>query len=412
MSPDSEFSDPLDPNAPQPSNAAVDMIRAKVSEAYGTDTNPLASQTTPPESKHQAYMRQLNESGMTLTDIQAAWHQYYLGLPDDEKQQVWDEFYNTNQKSAYHQAYQAQKSFSQSPADQSSPLSAQPITNNDAINQTPIAPAGRVANIPGRLVGVRKRIRKKKEEGGGIADHLQSLTFGLSIGGIVLLVIMFSFFNHFIIGPFIQPSRNVEASPIISTDGSTVTETQPTITITKINLQIPAIFDVPDNSEANIQKGLERGIVHYPSTVLPGQNGNSAYFGHSSRNIFSSGENRYKFAFASLHKLENGDIFYITYSGKRYAYEVIAKEIVAPTQVSILDDTKGEKATAVLVTCNPPGFNTNRLVVWGKQISPSPSTNTEAAPVSERPQTAPETISSNSQPLWVEIWDNITFWDN
>jgi hypothetical protein len=64
-------------------------------------------------------------------------------------------------------------------------------------------------------------------------------------------------------------------------------------------------------------------------------------------------------------------------------------------------------APVVLITCDPPGFSTNRLVVWSKQISPSPSQNTTAT----QPTVAePQKITSNGPTLWTRMWRNIQFW--
>lgn len=109
-----------------------------------------------------------------------------------------------------------------------------------------------------------------------------------------------------------------------------------------------------------------------------------------------------------LHQVTTGDIFYITYQGKRYVYQVFAKEVVPPTQVSVLNDTKGRQATAVLITCDPPGFSTNRLVVWGEQISPSPVTNSAATPTDTTQQ--PTELASKGPSAWARFIRSLQFW--
>ncbi len=382
------------------------MVRAKVLQAYqdAPATDQASNDSKPQPSKHQVYMQQLQSSGKSLAEVQTAWHEYYLGLTDEEKHEVWKEFYSSNQNSQYQQAY----------SQVATQVTASQSTNPANVAQTvesslPVAPPkGRLLNIPGRLIGAKKSSAQQQPTD-ELKPHLQSLSFGLSMGGLVLLGLLFTFFNEYIALPFIQPSRNAGASPIIVTSNVAVQSTSPILQFQKINVQAPIDFALPNNDEATIQESLKNGIIHYKDTAFPGQNGNSAFFGHSSGNVFAAGS--YKFIFSNLNKVVEGDTFYITYNGKIYVYRVFAKEIVAPTQVSILDDTKGKQATAILVTCNPPGFNVNRLVVWGEQISPSVATNTQMTPVNTVQQVKPPAISSNSKRLWTEILDKVTFWN-
>jgi sortase A len=102
-----------------------------------------------------------------------------------------------------------------------------------------------------------------------------------------------------------------------------------------------------------------------------------------------------------LHTLVPGDIFYLTYNNKVYTYRVYDKQIVSPSNVSVLNNVDGKTATATLITCDPPGTSLNRLVVWGEQISPDPSGATVAAPTTTT--VAPKTINGNGPTLWKRL---------
>lgn len=141
-----------------------------------------------------------------------------------------------------------------------------------------------------------------------------------------------------------------------------------TLSIPKINVNAPVIY-ATNNSEAAIQKDLESGVVHYAGTANPGENGNGVIFGHSSNDWWEPGN--YKFAFVLLDKLQPGDTFTINYQSKQYLYQVYAKKVVEPTDLSVLKQTSTPEAT--LITCTPPGTSWKRLVVQAKQISPAPS---------------------------------------
>ena len=438
--------DPLHHEDPA-DEAAVRLIREKVARAYGEEPGAAGQTTETPQakpkilSKHQKFMQELSASGKSLAEIQTAWHHYYTLLSSSEKHEVWQEFYAANQQTPYQKLFQRQQPVANSKTIRAEPAGGQglvlpapegrPVVSSDGASssgQPDPAPAKRRPKKPGRLGGLIRRTEFGRKLAGSDAakktkrlgkmlgselsangrisfkQQLQSLAFGLGMGALVLVVLLFSFFNEFIITPFIQPSRKVTAAPVI-TSNMTAAAAEPTVIVSKINIQIPVDFELPSNAESDIQKSLESGVIHYPSTVLPGQNGNSAYFGHSSSNIFNNG--KYKFAFVLLHQLATGDIFQIIYGGKVYTYQVFAKEIVPPTQVSILNDTKGKQATAVLVTCDPPGLSTNRLVVWGEQISPSPTTNSAPTP---RVETEPEQLASNGPTLWTRMIRAIQFW--
>jgi sortase A len=219
--------------------------------------------------------------------------------------------------------------------------------------------------------------------------------------------VLFGFFNEVIISPFIQPSRKISETPIIVDTASAPVSSNPEVIIPKINVEIPVDYSQTTTDESAIENALDKGVVHYPTTVMPGQAGNTAFFGHSSNNIFNPG--KYKFAFVLLHKLVEGDTFYLTYNGKNYAYQVISRRVVEPTEVSVLGPVANETATATLITCDPPGTSLHRLVVVGRQISPDPGGN--AAPAANNPilaTTTPTTdLPGNGPTLWSRLWNSV-----
>lgn len=140
--------------------------------------------------------------------------------------------------------------------------------------------------------------------------------------------------------------------------------------IPKINLaNVPVVFE-PSIAEAAIQKSLQRGIVHYAGTALPGERSNAVIVGHSSNDWWEPGS--YKFVFALLEKMAVGDQIQINYQQKKYVYEVTSSKVVEPTEISVLQPTSEPQLT--LITCTPPGTSWKRLVVTAKQIQPLPST--------------------------------------
>jgi LPXTG-site transpeptidase (sortase) family protein len=200
-----------------------------------------------------------------------------------------------------------------------------------------------------------------------------------AVGVFALILLMF---KSPVIWSQVQYSLNKPvASPLVLPVAGSVIPAEPTITIPKINVHAPVAYE-PSVVEANVQKALENGVVHYGNTAYPGQNGNLVIFGHSSNDWWEPGN--YKFVFVLLDKLVPGDQFTIDYQSQRYTYEVTGSTVVLPTDVGVLNQTA--EPTATLITCTPPGTSLKRLVVSAKQISPA----TKTAVAKTTPAPSPE----------------------
>jgi len=116
--------------------------------------------------------------------------------------------------------------------------------------------------------------------------------------------------------------------------------------------------------EQQIQEALRDGVVHYPETAFPDEDGNMVITGHSSYFAWDSG--RFKDVFALLHDVQIGDRIYVYYGQDRYEYEVYDTQVVLPTQVDVLTQAGEERLT--LITCTPVGTNLKRLVVFARPI--------------------------------------------
>src|SRR5580704_4501421 len=92
---------PLGSSEMHGANPAADLIRDKLNRIYSQEPDALAEEReakiTRPRSKHQQFMYQLSTSGKSLATIQTEWHNYYAGLSDPEKHEVWHEFYQDYQ---------------------------------------------------------------------------------------------------------------------------------------------------------------------------------------------------------------------------------------------------------------------------------------------------------------------------
>ena len=241
-------------------------------------------------------------------------------------------------------------------------------------------------------------------------QNIKSIVFGLSVGVLVFAVHQFAFFNERYLEPFIQPSTLSNNSPIIVTPGaSKIDDPSFKIILPKINVEAPVVDGVtayrsqnPNEPEAlfqaRMQSALERGVVHFPTSQLPGQSGkefnsNAVILGHSGGNIFTPGN--YKHIFTRLKQLDIGDIFFVNYDRTQYVYKVYKKQVVAPNQVEVLRKADRNNSMTV-ITCDPPGSSAKRLVIVGEQINPNPDDNLGVLAPSE---TQDIIIPSNSRTL-------------
>ncbi len=144
------------------------------------------------------------------------------------------------------------------------------------------------------------------------------------------------------------------------------------IVIPRINQNVPVVGVKNENLisrkweelEGDIQKALKSGVIHYPGTALPGDNGNVVITGHSSYYAWDAG--RFKDVFSLLHEVKIGDKVVVYFNQKKFVYQVFDIKVVKPENVDVLAPTSFEQLT--LITCTPIGTNLKRLIVTAKLI--------------------------------------------
>lgn len=116
---------------------------------------------------------------------------------------------------------------------------------------------------------------------------------------------------------------------------------------------------------------LNKHLIQYPGTALPGRPGNTVIFGHSILPIFYNPKN-YIAIFSLLPTLKIGDQIFIDYDGISYVYSVDNMFEVGPTDLQVLDQDSSD-SFVTLVTCVPPGDpgNPRRLIVRAKVVPPA-----------------------------------------
>ncbi len=122
-------------------------------------------------------------------------------------------------------------------------------------------------------------------------------------------------------------------------------------------LVIPAIgIDYPIVAGDGWEE-LKRGVGHHPGSANPGERGNMVLSGHN--DVFGE-------VFKDLEALKSGDQVQVFAGGRLFKYEVRAKRIVAPNDLSVLQPTR--EAVVTLITCYPYRVDTHRLVVIAQLV--------------------------------------------
>ena len=132
------------------------------------------------------------------------------------------------------------------------------------------------------------------------------------------------------------------------------------IKISKIQITAPIVFSNPI-TDKDFDDALKIGVVHFPESELPGEEGITIILGHSAPPGWPKID--YEWVFSDLEKLEEGDIIDVYHENRLYKYRVQEKIILEIGEdVPSYDSNESE---LVLLSCWPPGKNIKRIGVRG-----------------------------------------------
>lgn len=117
------------------------------------------------------------------------------------------------------------------------------------------------------------------------------------------------------------------------------------ISIPSIDVDVPVV-------EGDGWEELKMGVGHRIGSANPGERGNIVISGHN---------DVYGEIFRHLEDVSIGDEVVVYAGDTPYRYLVVAKMVVEPTEVSLLESTPN--ATLTLITCHPYMIDSHRLVV-------------------------------------------------
>lgn len=128
----------------------------------------------------------------------------------------------------------------------------------------------------------------------------------------------------------------------------------------KYSLSIPRL-KIHSAEVSTVDYDLEKHLIQYAGTSLPGENGTSVIFGHSTLPQWFDPSN-YKTIFATLHTIKNGDIINAEVNGVKYSYKVFSITVTSPEDTNMFEQSF-DHSYITIVTCTPPGTLWKRLVV-------------------------------------------------
>ncbi|PIU14157.1 hypothetical protein COT20_02950 [bacterium (Candidatus Gribaldobacteria) CG08_land_8_20_14_0_20_39_15] len=133
--------------------------------------------------------------------------------------------------------------------------------------------------------------------------------------------------------------------------------------IPKIQIKAPIIFPVnnTNTSPLYLKKYLDKGVLFYPGSVLPGQSGQTVILGHSAPANWP--KINYDTVFSNLNNLAEGDEARLGFNNDIFVYKVVKKVFLKPgDEIPDLPLTNDENVL-ILISCWPPGKNYKRIAV-------------------------------------------------
>jgi sortase A len=220
------------------------------------------------------------------------------------------------------------------------------------------------------------------------------------LAGLTVAILIFGFFNSGLLSAriayYIQSKHPAAQINVVPTSTTIDKNAPPSIIIKKINVNAPVIYDQSTVDQSAFLQALQNGVVHYPNTAFPGQEGNIVIFGHSSEAWWAPGN--YKYVFTLLDKLQIQDLIYLNYKGTRYVYRVYDIKVVQPDDLSVLNQSSGHLLT--LLTCTPVGTAQKRLVIRSQQILPKVGSDFSSTKAATAPADASGSLPGNASSFW------------
>lgn len=394
----SSYATPRPQSQPQPQpqqQAAANIVREKLDNIYDEaakdyQQNQAAPANAPTDGPAPTPANPLQQQDLS---IENPYERTRSATPKAQADQ-WKQYHTAWQN--YYQKYYERYYIGKIQEANQKPDTTNPESDQSATEQPQITSPQQQDT----LIELRRKLRDKVHSS---ATKVRSSNHFIPIISALAVVLLFVFlqYNRVIISSvraYTSPGSIDPQNIVVDPTASIEVSEEPKLIIPKINVDVPVVYGIgPDNDSQ--MKAMENGVAHFAipgANSTPGQVGNTVISGHSSNDLFDSGN--YKFVFAHLDRLNIGDMIYANYEGIRYSYTVTKKEVVMPTEVDkLIYDTDSPVMT--LITCTPLGTAEKRLLISAEQVSPDPAA---ARPADTSAGDASATIMPSNSPTLIE----------
>jgi len=122
-----------------------------------------------------------------------------------------------------------------------------------------------------------------------------------------------------------------------------------------------------------VAQELDKGVVYYPGSVAPGQNGQMVVLGHSAPPNWP--HIKHDWVFSELNSLNVGDEIILYFNHYQYTYKIKDKNIIQKGQDISGEGVNAQNNILTLVSCWPPGKNYQRIAVEAELVKGQLSLN-------------------------------------
>ena len=356
---------------------AANVVRGQIDSIYNNDpelTMP-ANQVAAPKNGPIAY-KPPEPQNVQLANQQAEVGNPYQRTHNEQQHQIqvgawqkyhsaWQSYYQQYYERYYvSQVHEAKQSLEAQVADRPVNRDDESISNDEAMYDLR-------SKLRGRINEQATKVRKSR--------HFIPIIAALS----VMLIFLFLQYNRVIfasVEAYVTPGNMDPSTLIIDPSTQLQVGPEPRLIVPKINVDVPIVWDATAADQNSLNNAMNNGVAWFNvpgASAKPGEVGNFVVSGHSSNDWLDSGD--YKFVFARLEQLTEGDVIYVNYNSVRYTYNIVRREVVKPTDVAALVDPT-TKPLITLITCVPIGTANERLLVFAEQVSPDPKTAAASTP--------------------------------
>ncbi len=114
-------------------------------------------------------------------------------------------------------------------------------------------------------------------------------------------------------------------------------------------------------NEKEVYKNLDRGVVLFPSSVLPGEEGQTIILGHSAPSGWP--KINYVWVFSRLNELGEGDEVILHFNHQKIRYYVTQKTFLNRGEEIAQAGLTNTENMLVLISCWPPGKDFERIAL-------------------------------------------------